>query len=107
MSSSRIETAKMTVRPDPKVDAKTQVQIQKDMEEMTLETKKFPEITFQSSRVDKLPGGQWKVEGDLSLHGVTRPVSLNVKQDGASLHGSHRAQADRFRDQAHQSWAAD
>ena len=79
-----VETAKMTVQPDPKVDAKTQAEIQKDMEEMTLETKKFPEITFRSSRIEKLADGQWKVEGDLSLHGVTKPVSLTVKRTGDS-----------------------
>ena len=79
-----VETAKMTVKPDPKVDAKTQAQIQKDMEEMTLETKKFPEITFRSSRIEKLGNGQWKVEGDLSLHGVTKPVRLTAKRSGDS-----------------------
>ncbi len=79
-----IETAKMTVKPDPKVDAKTEATIQKDMEEMTLETKKFPKITFRSSRAEKLPDGQWKVEGDLSLHGVTKPVSVTVKRTGDS-----------------------
>jgi polyisoprenoid-binding protein YceI len=80
----RIETAKMTVMPDPKVDAKDQATIQTHMEEMTLETKKFPEITFRSSRVQKLADGQWKVDGDLSLHGVTKTVSLTVKQTGES-----------------------
>lgn len=79
-----VKTAKMTVKPDPKVDAKTQATIQTDMEEMTLETKKFPEIAFRSSRIEKLGDGQWKVEGDLSLHGVTKPVSLTVKQSGDS-----------------------
>jgi polyisoprenoid-binding protein YceI len=79
-----VETAKMIVKPDAKVDAKTQAQIQKDMEEMTLETKKFPAITFRSSRVEKLADGQWKVEGDLSLHGVTKPVRLTVKRTGDS-----------------------
>jgi polyisoprenoid-binding protein YceI len=79
-----IETAKMMVKPDPKVDAKTQAQIQKDMEEMTLEIRKFPQITFRSSRIDKLGDSQWKVAGDLSLHGVTRPVSLTVKRTGDS-----------------------
>ena len=77
-----IQTAKMTVKPDPKVDAKTQAEIQKDMEDLTLETKKFPEITFRSSRVDKVGDGQWKAEGALSLHGVTKPVSLAVKRTG-------------------------
>ena len=80
----RVETAKMTVKPDPKIDAKDQATIQTHMEEMTLETTKFSEITFRSSRVEKLAEGQWKVDGDLSLHGVTKPVSLTVKQSGDS-----------------------
>src|SRR6204780_523835 len=80
----RVETAKMTVKPDPKIDAKDQATIQTHMEEMTLETKKFPEITFRSSRVQELADGQWKVDGDLSLHGVTKAISLTVKQAGES-----------------------
>ena len=79
-----VETASMTVKPDPKVDTKTQATIQMDMEEMTLDAKKFPEITFRSTRIEKIGNGQWKVDGDLSLHGVTRSVSLNVKQSGDS-----------------------
>ena len=74
----------MTVKPDPRIDAKDQATIQTHMEEMTLETKKFPEITFRSSRIQKIADGQWKVDGDLSLHGVTKPVSLTVKQTGDS-----------------------
>jgi polyisoprenoid-binding protein YceI len=77
----RVETAKMTVQPDPKIDAKDQATIQTHMEEMTLETKTFPQITFRSSHVQKLDG-QWKVDGDLSLHGVTKSISLTVKQAG-------------------------
>jgi polyisoprenoid-binding protein YceI len=80
----KVETAKMTVKPDPKVDEKSQAQIQQDMQEMTLEAKKFPEITFHSSRVDKLAEGQWRVEGDLSLHGVTKRVSLMAQKTGES-----------------------
>ena len=80
----RVETAKMRVNPDPKIDAKDQATIQTHMEEMVLETKKFPEITFRSSRVQKLADGQWKVDGDLLLHGVTKAVSLTVKQTGES-----------------------
>jgi hypothetical protein len=77
-----VEAAKLTVRADPKVDAKTHAQIQTDMHEMTLESKKFPQIAFRSSRLEKSGAGQWKVEGSLSLHGVTKPVSLLVKQSG-------------------------
>ena len=78
----RVETAKMTVQPDAKIDAKDQATIQTHMEEMTLETKTFPEITFRSSRVQNLADGQWKVDGNLSLHGVTKAISLTVKQAG-------------------------
>lgn len=77
-----VDAAKMTVEPDPKIDAKTQATIQKDMEDMTLETEKFPQIVFRSSHIEKLPGGEWKVDGDLTLHGVAKPVSLTVKQAG-------------------------
>jgi polyisoprenoid-binding protein YceI len=79
-----VETAKMTVKPDPKIDAKDQAEIQTHMEELTLETKKYPEITFHSSHIERAAEGEWKVDGDLSLHGVTRPVSLIVKQTGDS-----------------------
>jgi polyisoprenoid-binding protein YceI len=54
------------------------------MEEMTLETQKFPEIAFRSSHIQKLADGQWKVDGDLSLHGVNKTISLTVKQTGES-----------------------
>jgi polyisoprenoid-binding protein YceI len=79
-----VETAKMTVRPDPKIDAKDQATIQTHMEELTLETKKYPEIAFRSSRIERIANGQWKVDGALSLHGVTKPVSLTVDQTGDS-----------------------
>ena len=79
-----IATAKMTVKPDAKFDAKTQAQIQKDMEDMVLQPSQFPTIEFRSSRVEKLGDGEWKVEGNLSLHGVTKTVSLTVKRSGDS-----------------------
>jgi len=43
------------------------------------DTAKFPTATFKSTRVDLGSGkDQLKVTGDLSLHGVTRPVVLEV-----------------------------
>jgi len=80
----RVETAKMTVKPDPRIDANDQATIQTHMEEMTLEMKKYPEIAFRSTRIERIAEGQWKVDGDLSLHGVTKPLSLTVKQTGDS-----------------------
>jgi polyisoprenoid-binding protein YceI len=77
-----VATAKMSVKPDPKVDAKTQAQIQKDMEELTLDVNKYPEIVFRSSKIEKTGDAEWKVEGPLALHGVTKPVTISVKRTG-------------------------
>jgi len=83
----RVEAAKMKVKPDPKVGAKDEATIQKDMEEMTLEIAKYPEITFRSTRVEKLGEAQWKVEGTLALHGVSKPVTVTVKRNSEAYTG--------------------
>jgi len=82
-----VETAKMRVKPDPKIDAKTEAQIQKDMEEMTLETARYREIAFQSSHVEKASEGEWRVDGALSLHGVSKPVRVSVRREGDAYTG--------------------
>jgi polyisoprenoid-binding protein YceI len=39
---------------------------------------KFPTITFRSSKVEKAGGDRYKVTGDLTMHGVTKPVVLDA-----------------------------
>ncbi len=39
---------------------------------------KYPEITFASKRWSRAANGKLKVSGDLTMHGVTRTVVLNV-----------------------------
>ena len=41
--------------------------------------KKYPKMTFASKKVSK-KGSQFEVEGDLTLHGVTKPVVLKVEE---------------------------
>jgi polyisoprenoid-binding protein YceI len=82
-----VDAKRMAVKPDPKIDAATQAQIQKDMQEITLESGKYPEITFRSSRVEEQAQGQWKVEGLLTLHGLTKPVAVTVQRTGETYAG--------------------
>lgn len=42
-----------------------------------LDTAKFPTMTFKSTKVEKA-GDAWKLTGDLTLHGVTKPIVLAV-----------------------------
>jgi polyisoprenoid-binding protein YceI len=37
---------------------------------------KFPKITFVSKKVAPAGEGEWKIVGDLTIHGVTREVTL-------------------------------
>jgi polyisoprenoid-binding protein YceI len=43
-----------------------------------LDAQKYPTITFQSKRVESAGPGKLKVAGDLTIHGVTKEVSLDV-----------------------------
>lgn len=44
-----------------------------------LDATKFPTITFKSTKVEKGAGDALKITGDLTVHGVTKPVVLNAK----------------------------
>jgi polyisoprenoid-binding protein YceI len=43
---------------------------------------KFPEITFKSRSVKKTGAATGDIMGDLTMHGVTRPVTLHVQLQG-------------------------
>lgn len=44
-----------------------------------LDTAKYPTITFKSTKVEQLTPTSYKVSGDLTMHGVTKPVVLTVE----------------------------
>ena len=50
-----------------------------------LDVDKFPTITFKSTKVEAEGSNKWKVTGDLTLHGVTKPVVLEVEGSGAPI----------------------
>lgn len=67
---------------DPVFTAQQKAIIKKELDDLVLESAKFPEITFKSTSVKGVPaGGGFDVElfGDLSLHGVTRPVRIPAR----------------------------
>ena len=43
------------------------------------DVEKFPKITFTSKKVAPVGEGEWRVIGDLTIHGVTREVALDVE----------------------------
>ncbi|HEX3322140.1 MAG TPA: YceI family protein [Terriglobales bacterium] len=48
-----------------------------------LDAEKFPEIKFRSTEIKRLTGDKWTIEGELTLHGQTHPVKVEVEgQEG-------------------------
>ncbi len=45
------------------------------------DAKQFPEMTFESSKVSR-NGGTWRMDGELSFHGVTKKISLDFEKIG-------------------------
>jgi len=47
---------------------------------------KYPTLAFKSTSFTKVDGKNYKLTGDLTLHGVTKPVTLNVVMNGPVEH---------------------
>ena len=43
----------------------------------------YPLMTFKSTKIEAGPNGALTIAGDLSFHGVTKPVTLNAKFEGS------------------------
>lgn len=48
------------------------------------DVEQFPAITFRGTRARRAGDG-WTLEGDLTIRGVTRPVTLSVTEEGAGV----------------------
>jgi hypothetical protein len=44
-----------------------------------LDTAKYPTITFKSTHVEPAGPGKLRVDGDLTIHGVAKPVTLDIE----------------------------
>jgi polyisoprenoid-binding protein YceI len=53
-----------------------------------LDGERFPEIHFRSTDVHRMAEGKWVVNGDLTLHGQTKPVKVDVSSEAGRYRGS-------------------
>jgi polyisoprenoid-binding protein YceI len=42
----------------------------------------YPELSFTSTGIEHADGEDWELHGDLTIHGVTRPVTLKTEYNG-------------------------
>jgi polyisoprenoid-binding protein YceI len=50
-----------------------------------LAMEQYPDLTFRSTEVQKVGEGSYQVTGDLTLRGVTKPVTLNLEVTGTAV----------------------
>lgn len=48
------------------------------------DAKTFPAMTFKSTKATRGSDGMWDVSGDLTMHGVTKPITAKVEMVGMS-----------------------
>ena len=57
------------------------VDIEKDMGGKVLHPDKYPTATFRSKSIQEKEGG-YKIDGDLTLHGVTKSIDFDLDTNG-------------------------
>ncbi|MHB1058446.1 MAG: YceI family protein [Rhodanobacter sp.] len=61
-----------------------------------LDAGKYPTVTFKSTAVQPLGGNRFKVSGNLTVHGVTKPVVLDATLNKVGPHPMSKAQSIGF-----------
>jgi polyisoprenoid-binding protein YceI len=90
-----VDARKLKVRPG-KEPAKDVPKVQEAMQSEVLESAKYPEILFRSTKVTSTGAQSWEVTGTLSLHGVSKPVAVRVRRQGDIYTGSARIKQTDF-----------
>lgn len=92
----KVEARALTVMPDKGLSADKQAEVQKTMQTDVLESEKYPEIEFRSTKIEQTQPDHWLVMGDLSLHGQTRPIRVDVRGAAGGYHGSAKLKQTDF-----------
>jgi polyisoprenoid-binding protein YceI len=82
---------------DPDASASTRADVQKTMEgSEVLDVNRFPEISFQSTEIQKKGEQRWTVRGNLTLHGRTSAVDVEVVLRDGHFEGSAQLKQHDF-----------
>lgn len=82
---------------DPGVSEKDRAETQRVMlGSEVLDAVGHPEIIFHSTGAEPAGAGVWKLRGNLTLHGQTRPVEVEVREDGEHYVGTSRFKQTGF-----------
>lgn len=79
-----VDASKLKVL-DPRLSADKRTTVQANTTgPQVLDSGKYPEIVFRSTKIDASDPKHWKITGDLTLHGQTRSIDVQAVQVDAS-----------------------
>jgi polyisoprenoid-binding protein YceI len=82
---------------DPDVKPEERAEIQRDMlGPKVLDSERFPEIRFRSTSIERSGDGKWKVSGELTQRGETRPVQATVTGGNGQYRGTAKFKQTDF-----------
>ena len=82
---------------DSDVSDKDRAEIQNTMlGPKVLDSSQFQEIRFHATDVKGSGENKWTVHGDLTLHGETRPIKIDVERKGGGYRGAARLRQTEF-----------
>ena len=83
----KVDARKLRV-VDKDVSDKDRAEIQQTMlGPKVLDSERFPEIGFRSTRIEHISDRKWLVHGELNLHGQTQPVNVDVTEQNGHYRG--------------------
>jgi hypothetical protein len=91
-----VDARRLSVRPEKGVADKDRAEVQSNMQSKVLESYIYPDIVFRSTEVRRTGALVWGVSGDLTLHGVTKPVSVDVTRQDDAYVGTVRIKQTEF-----------
>jgi polyisoprenoid-binding protein YceI len=83
----RVDARKLRV-VDKDISDKDRGEIQQTMlGPKVLDSERFADIRFRSTRVERITDRKWLVHGELNLHGQTQPVNVDVTEQNGHYRG--------------------
>jgi polyisoprenoid-binding protein YceI len=61
------------------------------------DAEKYPKLTFKSTSFKKVGNNKYKVNGNLSFHGVTKPVTLDATLKGINVNAQTKKETAGFK----------
>jgi polyisoprenoid-binding protein YceI len=87
-ADAKSDSVEVTIEP-ASVDTRVEMRDNDLRGDHFFDVQKYPSMTFRSTKVESAGADKLKVTGDLTIRGVTKPVSLDVEGPSKPLDDGH------------------